>query len=51
VLLPAPIWAERRGHVTNLEGRVLPLNAAVRMPASVRDDADVLNALIKLRNE
>jgi formate dehydrogenase major subunit len=51
VLLPAPIWAERRGHVTNLEGRVLPLNAAVRMPAGVRDDADVLNALINLRKE
>jgi len=24
VVLPTPIWAERRGHVTNLEGKVLP---------------------------
>ena len=26
VVLPAPIWAEQTGHVTNLEGKVFPLN-------------------------
>jgi NADH dehydrogenase/NADH:ubiquinone oxidoreductase subunit G len=42
VVLPAPIWAERSGHFTNVEDRVLPLNAALPMPAGVRDDAEVL---------
>ncbi len=45
VVLPAPIWAERSGHVTNLEWRVLPLNPAVRMPGGVRDEAEVLQSL------
>ena len=42
VVLPAPIWAERSGHVTNLEGRVGLLNSAVAMPRGVRDEVDVL---------
>ncbi|MEN6479856.1 MAG: molybdopterin-dependent oxidoreductase [Anaerolineales bacterium] len=42
VVLPAPIWAERSGHVTNLEGRVLALNSAVTMPKGVRDEVDTL---------
>lgn len=45
VVLPAPIWAERSGHVTNLEGKVLPLNPIVPMPEGVRDEAEVLAAL------
>ncbi|NLF01244.1 MAG: molybdopterin-dependent oxidoreductase, partial [Anaerolineales bacterium] len=48
VVLPTPIWAERSGHVTNLEGQVLPLTAAVPMPAGVRDEADVLAVLAKM---
>jgi len=43
--LPAPTWAERSGHVTNLEGTVLPLSPAVPMPREVRDEAEVLLAL------
>jgi NADH dehydrogenase/NADH:ubiquinone oxidoreductase subunit G len=42
VLLPAPIWAERSGHITNLEGKTLTLNGAVAMPRGVRDEVDVL---------
>jgi len=45
VVLPAPTWAERSGHVTNLEGTVLPLSPAVPMPREVRDEAEVLLAL------
>ena len=45
VLLPAPIWAERSGHVTNLEGTVLPLGPALPMPRDVRDEAEVLQEL------
>ncbi|MCX7682506.1 MAG: molybdopterin-dependent oxidoreductase [Anaerolineae bacterium] len=45
VVLPAPIWAERSGHVTNLEGKTLPLNPVVPMPDGVRDEAEVLDTL------
>ncbi len=45
VVLPTPIWDERTGHVTNLEGHVLPLRSVLDMPEGVRDDADVLKAL------
>ncbi len=48
VVLPTPIWAERSGHVTNLEGQVLPLQAALELPSGVRDEAEVLVALAKL---
>lgn len=48
VVLPTPIWAERTGHVTNVEGQVLPVNGAVPMPGGVRDDAKVLAELANL---
>jgi formate dehydrogenase major subunit len=48
VVLPAPLWYERAGHVTNLEGKVLPLQPALPAPAGVRDDAEVLTALVAL---
>ncbi len=48
VVLPSPIWAERTGSFTNLEGKVLPLNAAVPMPDQVRDESEVLAALSQM---
>jgi NADH dehydrogenase/NADH:ubiquinone oxidoreductase subunit G len=48
IVLPTPIWVERTGHVTNLEGKVLPLRSALEMPGSVRDDADVLAQLAEI---
>jgi predicted molibdopterin-dependent oxidoreductase YjgC len=45
VVLPTPIWAERSGHVTNLEGKVLRLNPVVPMPEGVRDETEVLETL------
>jgi formate dehydrogenase major subunit len=48
VVLPTPIWVERTGHVTNLEGKVLPLQPALDMPKDVRDEADVLAQLAEL---
>ena len=43
VVLPAPLWYERTGHVTDLEGAVKPLNEVLaQCPRAVRDDADVL---------
>jgi len=47
VVLPTPIWSERTGHVTNLEGRVLPLNPALRKPGEVRDEVEVFEDLIE----
>ena len=48
VVLPTPIWAERTGHFTNVEGKVLSLNAAVPMPVGVRDEAEVLASLVDM---
>jgi formate dehydrogenase major subunit len=48
VVLPTPLWSERSGHVTNLEGVVLPLNPAMKMPETVKDDAEVLAKLAKM---
>jgi assimilatory nitrate reductase catalytic subunit len=48
VVLPAPIWAEQNGHVTNLEGKELVVQAAVQMPAGVRSEVEVLQALAGL---
>ena len=45
VVLPAPVWYERTGHVTNLEGSTKPLHEVMPMPEGVRDDAEVLTAL------
>ncbi len=48
IVLPTPIWSERSGHVTNLEGKELPLKPAMGMPEGVRDDVAVLEALAAL---
>ncbi len=45
VVLPAPIWSERSGAVTNVSGVILPLNPALPMPEQVRDEAEVLAQL------
>jgi len=45
VVLPSPVWSEQEGHITNLEGKQLALNAAAQMPAGVRGEAEVLNTL------
>ena len=48
VVLPAPVWYERAGHVTNIEGNIRAVNQVLPMPEGVRDDAVVLAALIDL---
>lgn len=48
VVLPTPLWAERSGHFTNLEGKVFSLNAALPMPENVREEAEVLDTLIAM---
>ena len=48
VVLPAPLWYERTGHITNLEGKVMPLQAVLTMADGVRDEAAVLNQLAEM---
>jgi len=48
VVLPTPLWYERSGHVTNLEGEILPLNPVLAMPETVRDEAEVLAQLVEM---
>ena len=45
VVLPAPLWYEHTGHVTDLEGTVKPVNEVLAMPETVREDAEVLSVL------
>lgn len=48
VVLPAPIWVERTGTITTLNGVVKPLRPALPAPAGVRDEVDVLAQLAAL---
>ncbi len=47
VLLPASGWAEKRGSMINLKGRLQRLNQAVTPPAQARDDWEILRDLIQ----
>ena len=42
VVLPAAMWAEEDGTMTNLEGRVLRRRRALAPPAGVRNDCELL---------
>jgi NADH dehydrogenase/NADH:ubiquinone oxidoreductase subunit G len=44
VVLPAAIWCEKSGSVTNFEGRVLPLQAALPPQGEARQDNAILEA-------
>jgi NADH dehydrogenase/NADH:ubiquinone oxidoreductase subunit G len=45
VVLPALHWAEKEGHLTNVEGKAVCVSRAVAIPAALRDDRDVFAAL------
>jgi assimilatory nitrate reductase catalytic subunit len=45
VVLPVTQWAEEDGTLTNLEGRILLRRRAVRAPANVRTDLEVMHGL------
>jgi len=42
VVLPAPTWAEQRGHIINLEGRKIAIMPVRRAPKSVHTDLEAL---------
>ena len=46
VLLPSSAWAEKRGSMINLKGRLQRLNRAVNAPAEAHDDWEILRDLI-----
>jgi NADH-quinone oxidoreductase subunit G len=45
VVLPALVLPEKDGTVTNLEGRTLPLRAAVRGPGAARGDREIFGLI------
>lgn len=47
VIIPSPIWAEKEGSTTNLEGRVLKLTKAINPPIEVIDELDTLLELME----
>jgi NADH-quinone oxidoreductase subunit G len=46
VLLPGSAWAEKRGSMLNIHGRLQRLNRAVTAPGSARDDWEILRDLL-----
>ena len=42
VVLPAAIWCEKNGTITNFEGRTLPLQAALPVNGEAREDKAIL---------
>jgi NADH-quinone oxidoreductase subunit G len=47
VLLPAASWAEKRGSMINLKGRLQRLNRAISSPGRARDDWEILRDLLQ----
>ena len=47
VVLPSSAWAEKRGTMINLKGRLQRLNQAVNPPGMARDDWEILRDLIQ----
>jgi formate dehydrogenase major subunit len=45
VVLPTAMWAEKSSSSTNTEGQVQPLQASLRAPAGVKQDAEILDML------
>jgi predicted molibdopterin-dependent oxidoreductase YjgC len=47
VVLPAAIWCEKKGVLTNFEGRELPLQAVLPARGEARPDQEILEAILK----
>jgi predicted molibdopterin-dependent oxidoreductase YjgC len=47
VVLPSPTWAERAGHLTNMEGKVRALDAILAAPEGVSAEWQPLVSLAK----
>jgi NADH-quinone oxidoreductase subunit G len=47
VVLPTSAWAEKRGTMINIKGRLQRLNQAIQPPGQARDDWEVLRDLVQ----
>ena len=47
VLLPSASWAEKRGSMINIKGRLQRLNKAISSPGEARDDWEILRDLLQ----
>ena len=47
VVLPSSAWAEKRGTMINLKGRIQRLNQAIQPPGQARDDWEILRDLVE----
>jgi NADH-quinone oxidoreductase subunit G len=47
VLLPSSAWAEKRGTMVNIKGRLQRLNQAIQPPGQARDDWEILRDLVQ----
>jgi NADH dehydrogenase/NADH:ubiquinone oxidoreductase subunit G len=47
VVLPAAIWCEKKGTITNFEGRELPLQTVLPPRGEARQDQEILEAVLK----
>ena len=47
VVLPAAIWCEKQGTITNFEGRELPVQAVLPPRSEARQDREILEAVLK----
>jgi NADH-quinone oxidoreductase subunit G len=47
VVLPTSAWAEKRGTMVNIKGRMQRLNQAIQPPGQARDDWEVLRDLVQ----
>ena len=47
VVLPSSAWAEKRGSMINVKGRLQRLNQAIQPPGHARDDWEILRDLIQ----
>lgn len=47
IQLPSSAWAEKRGSMINIKGRLQRLNQAVQPPGQARDDWEILRDLIQ----
>ena len=45
IVLPSSAWAEKRGTLVNIKGRLQRLNQAIQPPGSARDDWEILRDL------
>jgi assimilatory nitrate reductase catalytic subunit len=47
VVLPSPIWAERKGKYVSLDGKAGNAHKVVEPPSGIKDDVEVIAKLAK----